>query len=297
MSQSLQLEVLKTDLLTEPLEYAVLEPSKRTDQPLVLLYVLHGGGGDRKFLEQMRPALERAWNEGELPPAIALTPSAGRSFYMDTRDGVARYESAILGPLTERIVADYGVSTKREHTAALGISMGGMGALRLGLKHPTRFAAIAALEPGIEPVLDFADISVEDRFYRDDSLYEAIYGAPVDPAYWRANNPASIVVDQAGDLVKTAPEILIECGDLDSFNLHRGAEFLHRILSDRGIPHEYHLVRGADHLGRTLPRRFVAAIRFLGEVLNPPGPDEGLVQFHAVINQMRTRAGLPPVRR
>jgi S-formylglutathione hydrolase len=239
MSQSLQLEVLKTDLLTEPLEYAVLEPPERTDQPLVLLYVLHGGGGDRKFLEQMRPALERAWNEGELPPAIAVTPSAGRSFYMDTRDGGSRYESAILGPLTERIVADYGVSTQREHAAALGISMGGMGALRFGLKHPSRFAAIAALEPGIEPVLDFADIAVEDRFYRDDSLYERIYGSPVDAAYWRANNPASIVVDHAADLATTAPEILIECGDLDSFNLHRGAEFLHRILSDRGIPHEY----------------------------------------------------------
>ena len=44
------------------------------------------------------------------------------------------------------------------------------------------------------------------------------------------------------------------------------------------IPHEYHLVRGADHQGATVMRRYREALRFLGRILDPQ-PDPGAEEF------------------
>jgi S-formylglutathione hydrolase len=57
------------------------------------------------------------------------------------------------------------------------------------------------------------------------------------------------------------------------FHLHEAVEYLHRLLWDQKIQHEYHLVRGADHVGRTVPPRAMEALAFLTRLLNPPPPD------------------------
>lgn len=120
------------------------------------------------------------------------TPSVGHSFRMDHRDGSQRWEALLTGPLLDHLRTRSGAGLGRADTAVVGISMGGMGGLRLALKRPDLFVAVAALEPGIEPVLAFGDIEPRDRFWRDDSLFEEIYGSPVDAEYWAANNPATI---------------------------------------------------------------------------------------------------------
>jgi hypothetical protein len=53
----------------------------------------------------------------------------------------------------------------------------------------------------------------------------------------------------------------------------RASLYLHRILWDHKIPHEYHLVRGADHVGRTIRPRANEGLEFLARLLNPPPPD------------------------
>ena len=282
-----------TDLVPEPLEYAVLEPASRPSGPLPSLLVLHGGAGSRDYLNQVRHALDVAWNSGGLPPCVAVTPSAGASLFMDSCDGLRRYESAILGPLMDDVAARFKVSRERADTIAVGVSVGGLGALRMAFKHPDRFAGVAAVEPAVEPVLDYADLDPEDRFWRDPAVIEEIYGSPVDAAYWRANHPTAMVVDDPEPLRKHGLEILIECGDADSFGLFRGTELLHRALYDAGIQHDYRLVRGADHIGATLPGRFAAALLFLGRVLVPPGPDVSLGPFHEYVAGLRAKAGLP----
>jgi len=67
--------------------------------------------------------------------------------------------------------------------------------------------------------------------------------------------------------------IYIEAGDEDAFHLHEAAEFLRRILWDHKIPHEYHLVRGADHVGRAIRPRAMEGLAFLERLINPPPPD------------------------
>jgi S-formylglutathione hydrolase len=162
----------------------------------------------------------------------------------------------------------------------------------LAFKHPDVFGAVAALAPGIAPVLEFGDRSLGDRFWQSPESLQGAFGSPIDEPYWRANNPTSIAHDFPGRLRDSGLAIYLECGDQDSFGVHRGAEFLHRILFDNGICHEYRLVRGADHVGATFPGRFRDALGFLAKVIAPPPPDPALAPFHQQVARMKRAAGL-----
>ena len=77
------------------------------------------------------------------------------------------------------------------------------------------------------------------------------------------------------------------------FLLFEGTEFLHRILYDAGIQHEYHLVRGADHLGRTVRPRTQEALQFLNRALNPPPPtDPAAEPMRKLLAPLKSKAGV-----
>ena len=242
------------------------DPKRAAAYPLIVQ--LHGGGGSSENMTGMAEYLETAIKQGLVPASVSVMPSVGRSFYMDYRDGSQKWETFVVTDLLAHMRKDYNVAKGREGTLITGISMGGMGSLRIAFKHPDVFAAVASMEPGIEPVLAYKDIQLRDRFWRDDALFQTIYGKPLDEAYWAANNPATIANTDPERLVGLG--IYLEAGDQDSFFLHHGTEFVHRILFDKGVSHEYRLVRGADHVGPSIPPRFLVAMEFFGRVLNPP---------------------------
>ncbi len=265
---------VETRLVPAPVEYAALLPDGYEQaKDLPLLFFLHGGGGDKSFLARMRPTIDDMWKAGALPPMVIVTPSAGRSFYMDYKNGSEKWETFIVTEFLDLMRAKFKVTRERKGTLLFGISMGGMGALRIGFKHTEQFGALAAMEPGIDPVLKWKDLSSRYKFYRGQELMETIFGKPFDEAYWEANNVASIALARADRLRASGLGIYIEAGDEDAFYLHEATEFLHRILWDQKIPHEYHLVRGADHVGRTIRPRAMEALAFLARMLNPPPPD------------------------
>ncbi|HWN58381.1 MAG TPA: hypothetical protein VNO74_09790, partial [Methylomirabilota bacterium] len=87
----------------------------------------------------------------------------------------------------------------------------------------------------------------------------------------------------ADAIKKSGLAIYLEVGDEDFLNAHDGTEFLHRVLWDLDIAHEYRLIRGADHGGPTLVPRIRDAFAWLGSVsaqllradaASSPSPDE-----------------------
>ena len=86
--------------------------------------------------------------------------------------------------------------------------------------------------------------------------------------------------------------IYIEAGREDGLELHRGTEFLHRVLWDNGVKHEYRHILGADHVGNGLDERFDYAIAFIGRQWNPPPEDEVVTEFRNRIAPQRRSAGL-----
>lgn len=294
-SAELVMAETKTDLIPNPVPYAVLLPDgyKESAQPLPLLIMLHGGGGSRDMLASFKPMFEELWQSGRLSKMIVTAPSTtSRGFYMDRKDGKERWESFIIGPYRELMEKTYHASTNPKEHFLTGISMGGMGTLRMGFKHPDMFGGIAALEAGIEPILHWKDMRPKDRFYRDDSLFEAAYGKPVDPEYWEANNPASIAQKDPQRLIRSGLQIYIDAAGHDMFFLYEGNEFLHRLLYDNGVEHEYHLVEGADHVGRTVRTRMLEAVLFLNRVLNPPPPDAAVTTARKQLMPQKAKAGI-----
>lgn len=261
-------------------------------EPYPLLIQLHGGGGSNKAMDRMAILLEQAIKSGRIPPMVSVMPSAGRSLYMDYRDGSQKWETFILTDLMGAVRRDYNVAKGRQGTFITGISMGGMGSLRLAFKHPELFQAVASQEPGIEPALKFEDIKLRDRFWRSDAMFEEIFGRPVDKAYWARNNPATIASNDPLRLVGLG--IYIEADDQDMFYLQHGTEFLHRILFDAGIAHEYRLVRGADHVGPSIGPRFLDALDFIGREINPPvWINAEVLRTRELIDQQKRQAGYP----
>ncbi len=286
---------LTSRLVPSPVKVSVLLPDgHQVSQKLPLLLMLHGGGGDNGFLARMQPTLEAAWAAGEFPPAVVVTPDVGRSLYMDFKDGSQKWETFLVTEMIPELRRRYGLSAERRHTLVTGISMGGLGSLRLGFDHPEVFGALAALEPGIEPALAFDDVKLRNRFQRDDRFFAGIFGDPVDRDLWKRSNPANMAIANKPAILASGLAIYIEVGDRDVFHLDEGTEFLHRVLWDHGIPHEYRLVRNADHVGRTIPARMRGALRFLDrEALNPPPPDPALAAARPRIERLRRAMGVP----
>ncbi len=291
-AQRLEVIELQSKLVPSPVKVSVLLPAQ-APRGLPLLLMLHGGGGDNGFLGQMKPVIEAAWAAGELPPIVVATPDVGRSLYMDYKDGSQRWETFIVTEMVPELRRRYGLASGPSKTVVTGISMGGLGSLRLGLDHPEMFGGLAAMEAGIEPALSFDDVKMRNRFQRNDQFFGTIFGRPVDRELWKRSNPANMVIDNKARILASGLKIYIEVGTKDMFHLDEGVEYLHRVMWDHGVPHEYRLVLGADHLGRTIQPRMRDALRFLDrEVLRPPPPDNSFAANKQRIDNLRRAMGV-----
>lgn len=266
----------ESDLVPSPVEYYALLPPGYDELtgPLPLVLNLHGGRGSRDVLKRQQPVFDRLWESRRIVPMVVVTPSVtSRGFYMDRRDGSERWESFLVGPFLEHLRDSYKVRRDRRGTLLTGISMGGMGSLRMAFKYPQLFGAVAAMEPGIEPILEWKDMRPKHRFWRSDELMEQAYGKPVDEEYWAANNPATLALRNAETIRQSGLKIFLEAGDEDMFWLYEGTQFLHQVMWDQRIRHEYRLYLGADHVGDSMGWRMEEAFEFLSKSLGEPEPD------------------------
>lgn len=242
---------------------AVLPPGfQPSGEPLPLCVSLHGGGGDRMDIVSNRVLYDRMWTDGSLAPMVIASPSSGpRSWY------AGPWEDFVADELPRRLAKLFNTREDPAGTLLIGVSMGGCGTLKIGLRRPERFAALAALEPAIEPGLTRRAATPRNTFYRFPEEDAALWGDPIDEVRWQNDNPANIARCNAEAIRASGVEIYLEAGDEDGLNLHDGTEFMHRVLWDLDIRHDYHLVRWGNHVGPSLEGRVAEAYRFLTHVL------------------------------
>ncbi len=111
------------------------------------LYLLHGLTDDQSIWLR-RTSIERYAEEYGI---CVVMPFGGRSFYTDMKYG-ENYYTYIAEELPRLMEEFFGISQKRENNFIAGLSMGGYGALKIGLKNPDRYAACA----GLSAVADLA---------------------------------------------------------------------------------------------------------------------------------------------
>lgn len=115
-----------------------------------VLYLLHGAGGDetdwvvRGHIKEVADGLIA---RGAIPPSIIVMPGCPTCWWVDGRQDKA--ESAFWNDLVPNIDRTYRTIARREGRVVAGVSAGGYGAVRYGLKYPDRITAIAALSPAI----------------------------------------------------------------------------------------------------------------------------------------------------
>jgi S-formylglutathione hydrolase len=275
-------------------------------EPYPLLIQLHGGGGSNQAMGSLPVCgsgcpgglggmLDAAIEMGLVPPMVAVMPSAGLSFYMNFKDGSQKWEDFVVNDLLSYMRKQFNIVQGRQGTFITGFSMGGVGSLRIAVKHPEVFQAVASQEPGfMPPALSYDEITLRDKLYPTEGLIkiEQIYGSPVDKEYWAANNPATIIAKSPSRLLGLG--IYLEVGDQDFFYLDQGTEFVHRVLFDAGISHEYRLVKGADHVGASVGPRFLDALSFIGRQINPPGwIDDRVLEARARQDTIKRERGYP----
>ncbi len=138
MSSPVETLAVASRALDTTLPCTLLLPAGRA--PEAVLYLLHGGYSHHAEWAQ-RMDLGRMVSRW--PLAVAL-PEGGFSLWIRGDDGrdFARYAAF---DVPQAVESHLGLHLPRERRALAGLSMGGFGALHLGLLHPERYGAVASL--------------------------------------------------------------------------------------------------------------------------------------------------------
>ncbi len=140
--------------------------SKAEGEKYKCLLLLHGLSDDGTIWAR-RTSIERYATEKGI---AVIMPSADRSFYTNMKYGDRFYD--FISEEVPRIAREFlPISDKREDNFVAGLSMGGYGALKIGLKNPDKYAACA----GLSSVADVKEFMPS----RPSQLMQCIFGTEV----------------------------------------------------------------------------------------------------------------------
>lgn len=210
--------------LSREVEYTAILPREWKEPPHVLLQ-LHGMLDDHtSWLSKSSIA---RWVDGL--PFVVIMPSGENGFYMNWGDW-ANYEDYLIKDLYEHVLTTFRVATGP--WAVGGLSMGGYGAMRLGLKYSQRFRSIWShsgwFGTGMELYRRFPSVP----------LIRSMTGAIRDDVDLRQH------AERVAELPESMrPKIGFDCGTEDDLiGMNRELDGL---LSGMRIEHEYHEHPGA----------------------------------------------------
>jgi putative tributyrin esterase len=217
--------------ITKETQCCVLLPERQAQGgPYPVWYLLHGLSDD--YSAWLRwTSLERYVRD---LPLIVVLADGHRSFYTDASDGLA-YEQAIVTDLLGFVDTNFRTVKSAKGRAIGGLSMGGYGAMKLGLKYPKLFGSVNA-HSGVY-------LHIKERWWeREDNQRSPesrrIFG---DERTCRENDPFALAEKLAP---AKAPAIWMDCGVGDF--LLRDNRALHAHLKKLGIKHTYKEFPG-DH--------------------------------------------------
>ena len=225
--------------LARAVTYTALVPDVGTP-PFAVLYQLHGASDDHRAWLYKSNLLRVV----EGLPLVVVMPSGENGYYVDVPP-LRALEQLVVHDIPAHLTRAFRV---RQGRAAIGgLSMGGYGAIRLGLKHPDRYASIFAHSsrlPARRELPTLAWTHGSDAAGCDD--------LDVD---WLAER-----VDRA-----TMPALAFDCGVDD--HLIGDSRRFHARLEALGVPHAYAEHAGAhtwDYWDRHLAEAIAHHARVLG---------------------------------
>jgi S-formylglutathione hydrolase FrmB len=212
-------------------KFAMPGQPEREKKPFKTLYLLHGIFGNHTD-----------WLNGYRTQALAeernlavIMPAGENHFYVDNEASGQMHGEFIGRELVEFTRDLLPLSRKREDTFIAGLSMGGFGAVRNGLKYHDVFGCLAGMSSAF--VLDAAVNSKPDdpspigrRGY-----FESVFG-DLDKLKGGDKDPRGLVTSLKASGA-ALPKIYLSCGTED-FLIGANRDY-HQFLLDNGVEHTY----------------------------------------------------------
>lgn len=214
-------------------------PRREEGRPYKTLYLLHGIiGSEIDWLYGTR--IQRYAEERDL---AVVMPAGENGFYVDQPWNCAMYGEFIGRELVEFTRRSFPLSHAREDTYIGGLSMGGFGAMRNGLKYHETFGAIISLS-GAYITDESLLVKVEQpRFPSESEEYKhSCFGPDLQAALKGDTNPKVLIETLSRDGIEF-PDIYMACGEQDS--LLEKNDAIVKVLSDHGVKHLYETGPGA----------------------------------------------------
>jgi S-formylglutathione hydrolase FrmB len=256
--------------LGRPLVYNVYRPASapKDGARWPTLFLLEGRPSESDWLDQgfVFEVIDRAVDEGLIPPTLVVMPVAPFSWYVDDADpgGEGLMATAIAQDLVSAIDARYPTAACREARAIGGLSMGGYGAMLFGLDRPDRFGAAMSFAGAITPPIARRDI---ERLARANGFYDRAFGVPLSRERfnaWNVFTRARAAADRPGPHAA----FYLATGDRDRGGLLQSVTLLHVTLGRRGFDSTLRIGPGA-HDWETWRRQLSEALAWLGPRIDP----------------------------
>ncbi|MBR2509249.1 MAG: esterase family protein [Lentisphaeria bacterium] len=164
-----------------------------------VIYLLHGLSDDYSIWSR-RTSIELFAAPYE---CIIVMPSGGRSFYRNMASG-PKYKDFITKDLPNFIESTFPAEPCRESRYICGLSMGGYGALAIGLEFPERYSKIAAFS-SVADIHYFADKYLTPEEKKSIFKADKLEGTSDDLFYLAEKTVSS----------PDRPQILLACGTED----------------------------------------------------------------------------------
>ena len=230
----------QSKLLNAALPYNVILPtdydiSATTRYPI--LYLLHGLTGHYSDWVARTNVADYAADYR----MIIIMPEGNDGWYTDSASVTSdKYESYILKELIPDVEQRYRTIEARYGRSIAGLSMGGYGAIKFGLKSPATFIFAASMS-GAFGVTRVTEKDVGDRWQASMKLF-----GPVGSETRMANDLFAIVEKLEPARVSSLPYFYFDCGTEDSPLIFPYNRQLAALMFEKKIPHEFRELPG-DH--------------------------------------------------
>ncbi len=226
---------LESKLMTRSMPYRIILPkdyAANKSERYAVVYLLHGLTGH--FDDWTNKTELKNYAAGY--KYIIVTPEGDNGWYSDSATVPNdKYESYIVKELIPEIDKNYRTMPDRSHRAVAGLSMGGYGSLKFGLKYPEMFALVGSFS-GALPAASWTDKNLGNSWKALSDSIMSIYGA--DGSQTRADNDIfKMIKDASPEKIKAMPFIFQSCGTEDIL-IQTNHDFA-AALFEKKIPHEY----------------------------------------------------------
>ena len=190
---------------------------------------------------------------------IIVTPEGNNGWYTDSATvATDKYESYILKELLPEVEARYRTIEARYGRAIAGLSMGGYGAIKFGLKSPRTFVFAASLS-GAFGVTRFSEKDIPENWQDSIKLF-----GPVGSDTRKANDVFDLIRNLSADRIRFLPYFYFDCGTEDSTLIFPYNRELSALMYEKKIPHEFREMPG-DHSWGYWDRQVREVLRLAGQ--------------------------------